>query len=84
MRAPIECLFAAPHLQGVAGRCSVLHSVAVCCSVHVDICRLTQVRTRVSQCVAVCCGVLLVVAVLSLPQVGVCCSVLQCVAECIH
>ena len=60
MRAPIECLFAAPHLQGVAGRCSVLHSVAVCCSVQVDICRVTN------KGVAMCCSVLWCVA-------GCCC-----------
>jgi len=71
-------------LQGVVVRCSVLHSVAECCSVQADICRLTQVRTRVLQCVAVCCDVLLGVAVFSLQQVGVCCSVVRCVAECRH
>ena len=62
---------------GVAVRCSVLHCVAVCCSVGVTI-------VQVLQCVAMCCSVLQCVAVccIVLQCVAVCCSVLQCVAVC--
>ena len=65
--------------------CSVLQSVAVCCSVKTDsdrcnaytavvtfIARWTQVRYSVLQRVAACCSVLQCVAT--------CCRVFQCVA----
>jgi len=50
-------------LQGVAGCCSALQCVAVCCSVDVHLFQLNVVDRQFHLCVAVCCSVLQCVAV---------------------
>ena len=82
------------HCGGLLVCCSVLQSVAVCCSVclYLELCLDLDLNgltvhsgglcCSVLQCVAVCCSVLQCVAVCCsvLQCVAVCCSVLQCVA----